>query len=50
MAATLARDATGALIRKAGVMGIVIAGGEVRVGDAIGIELPSEPLRPLEPV
>jgi MOSC domain-containing protein YiiM len=50
MAATLARDASGALVRKAGVMGVVRAGGEVRIGDAIGIELPSEPHRPLEPV
>jgi MOSC domain-containing protein YiiM len=50
MAATLARDPAGALVRKAGVMGVVLAGGEVRVGDAIGIELPSEPHRPLEPV
>ena len=50
LAATLARDATGALVRKAGVMGTVLAGGEVRVGDAIRIELPSEPHRALEPV
>jgi MOSC domain-containing protein YiiM len=50
MKATLARDLDGNLVRKAGVMGIVLAGGEVRVGDAIGIELPGEPHRPLEPV
>ncbi|MFI5314297.1 MAG: MOSC domain-containing protein [Myxococcota bacterium] len=50
MVATLARDTAGALVRKAGVMGIVISAGEVRVGDPIGIELPSEPHRPLEPV
>ena len=49
MAATLARDAAGNLIRKAGVMGIVIASGDVRAGDAIRIALP--PLRrPLVPV
>jgi MOSC domain-containing protein YiiM len=50
MKAVLDRDVRGGLIRKAGVMGIVLAGGELRVGDAIGIELPSEPHRPLEPV
>ena len=50
MAATLARDAAGELVRKAGVMGIVIAGGEVRPGDAIEIELPRAPHRVLVPV
>ncbi len=50
MAATLERDGDGKLVRKAGVMGIVLTGGEVRVGDAIGIELPPEPHQPLEPV
>ncbi len=41
MAATLARAADGALVRKAGVMGIVLSGGEVRAGDAIRVELPA---------
>ena len=50
MAATLDRDADGNLIRKAGVMAIVITGGEVRAGDAIAIDLPPEPHRPLAPV
>jgi MOSC domain-containing protein YiiM len=50
MKATLARDLEGNLVRKAGVMGIVLADGEVRVGDPIGIELPGEPHRSLEPV
>ena len=50
MAATLDRDAAGNLIRKAGVMAIVLAAGEVRPGDAIEIELPPEPRRKLEPV
>ena len=40
MAATLDKDAAGSLIRKAGIMGIVIAGGEVKPGDAIRVELP----------
>ncbi|HEX5503218.1 MAG TPA: MOSC domain-containing protein [Thermomicrobiales bacterium] len=50
MAATLGRDAEGRLIRKAGVMGVVVAGGEVRAGDPIGVDLPPGPHRPLEPV
>jgi len=50
MAATLGRAENGGLVRKAGVMGIVIAGGEVRSGDGIRVELPPEPHRPLEPV
>ena len=50
MAATLARDANGGLIRKAGVMAIVREGGEVRAGDPIRVALPSPPHRPLEPV
>jgi MOSC domain-containing protein YiiM len=50
MAATLGRGDDGNVVRKAGVMAIVRAGGEVRPGDAIRIELPPEPHRPLEPV
>jgi len=50
MAAVLDRDANGNLIRKAGVMGIVIEGGEVRPGDAIETLLPEGEHRPLEPV
>lgn len=50
MAATLDRDEHGALIRKAGVMGVVLAAGEVQPGDAIRIELPPQPHRSLEPV
>jgi MOSC domain-containing protein YiiM len=50
MQATLARDNDGNLVRKAGIMSIVIAGGDVRPGDAIGIELPPPPCRPLVPV
>jgi MOSC domain-containing protein YiiM len=50
MAATLDRDADGNLVRKAGVMGIVIAEGDVRPGDAIRVETPAEPNRPLQPV
>ena len=50
MAAVLDRDAQGNLVRKAGVMGIVLAGGEVRPGDPIRVALPPEPHRSLTPV
>ena len=50
MAATLDRSEGGGLVRRAGVMGVVLAGGVVRPGDAIGVELPPGPPRPLEPV
>lgn len=50
MAAVLDRDAHGGLIRKAGVMAVVLAGGVVRPGDVIAVELPSEPHRALAPV
>ncbi|HML99096.1 MAG TPA: MOSC domain-containing protein [Tepidiformaceae bacterium] len=50
MAAVLGRDAEGNLVRKAGIMAVVIRGGEVRPGDRIGVELPPPPHRPLGPV
>jgi MOSC domain-containing protein YiiM len=50
MAAVLGRDEHGALIRKAGVMAIVLVDGEVRPGDPIIVELPPAPHRSLEPV
>ena len=50
MAAVLDRDADGNLVRKAGIMGVVLAGGEVRLGDPIRVELPPEPHLPLAPV
>jgi MOSC domain-containing protein YiiM len=50
MQATLARDAEGTLIRKAGVMAVVLTGGDVRPGDRIAVELPEGAHRPLEPV
>jgi MOSC domain-containing protein YiiM len=46
----LDRDEHGALVRKAGVMAIVLAGGEIRPGDAIEVELPGASHRALEPV
>ena len=50
MAAVLDRDERGGLIRKAGVMATVVAGGPVRPGDAVTVELPPAPHRPLAPV
>ena len=47
MAAVLDRDAAGNLVRKAGVMGVVLAGGDVWPGDSIRVELPAEPHQPL---
>lgn len=38
MEATLDRASDGSLVRKAGVMGVVIAGGEVTLGDAIEVD------------
>jgi MOSC domain-containing protein YiiM len=50
MKAVLARDEQGRLVRKAGIMGIVLAGGDVRPGDPITIELPPLPHQALAPV
>lgn len=50
MVAVLGRDEHGKLIRKAGVMGIVVAGGEVRSSNPIRIELSPEPHQPLDRV
>ena len=50
MAATLDRDAGGNLVRKAGVMSIVISEGDVRPSDTIRVEMPATPHRSLLPV
>jgi MOSC domain-containing protein YiiM len=50
MAACLEKGAGGELIRKAGVMSIVLAGGQVRAGDAVVVELPAAPHEALQPV
>jgi len=50
MAAVLDRDADGKLIRKAGVMGIVLAGGAIEPGDEIRVSLPAGPHRAMERV
>lgn len=44
----LDRDAAGNVIRRAGVMGIVVAAGVVRPGDRIVVERPLPPWSPLE--
>lgn len=44
------RDEAGEIVRKAGIMSVVQAGGVVRPGDAVIVELPAEPHRPLERV
>jgi MOSC domain-containing protein YiiM len=50
MKATLEHDEEGNLVRKAGVMGVVVCGGEVHPGDAIRVDLPPAPHKPLQPV
>ena len=50
LAAVLGRDAEGRLVRKAGIMGIVLEGGAVAPGDAIAVTLPALPHRALERV
>lgn len=50
LAAVLDRAPDGTIIRRCGVMGVVIEGGVVRPGDAVQVIEPAEPHRPLEPV
>ena len=50
LAAVLARDESGQLVRKAGIMGTVLVGGELRAGDAVEVELPALPHRMLQVV
>jgi hypothetical protein len=50
MSAVLDRTPDGKVIRKAGVMGVVVVGGMVQQGDAIEIRLPPEPHFALERV
>ncbi|MEU1366664.1 MOSC domain-containing protein [Streptomyces sp. NPDC005803] len=42
--------ATGDFTFKSGIMGVVRQGGRVRPGDAVGVDLPAGPHRPLERV
>jgi MOSC domain-containing protein YiiM len=50
MKAVLGRDPNGGIVRKAGIMAVVLGTGNVRPGDPIRVEMPPEPHRPLEPV
>ena len=50
MARLMPRGADGKVARLAGVMAVVVSGGEVRTGDTITVALPAEPHRRLEPV
>jgi MOSC domain-containing protein YiiM len=50
MRAVLDRDADGNLVRKAGIMAIVLTGGVVHPGDVVRIEPPPPPYRPLHRV
>ena len=47
MKAVLGKDDHGNLVRKSGIMGVVLEGGEVKPGDAIRVELPPVPHKPL---
>jgi len=49
-AAVLGRDPEGRVVRKAGIMAIVIRGGDVKAGDAIAVEFPAGERRALLPV
>ena len=48
--AVLDRTEDGALLRKAGVMAVVVAGGRVRPGDTVAVTLPAAPHVALTPV
>lgn len=50
MKATLDKDERGNVVRKAGIMGIVLETGEVSVDDEITVTLPPEPFEKLERV
>jgi hypothetical protein len=44
------RDDAGDVVRRAGIMSVVLTGGDIRPGDPITVELPEGPHRPLQPV
>jgi MOSC domain-containing protein YiiM len=46
----LGRDEAGEVVRRAGVMAVVLRSGEVRVGDRLAVVLPPAPHTPLAPV
>ncbi len=47
LAQVAGRNAAGEIVRRAGVMSIVITGGPVRAGDPVVVELPAAPHRPM---
>jgi len=47
MPAVMERKSAGKVVKKAGIMGIVVEGGVARPGDAIRVELPERPWREL---
>ena len=50
MSAVLGRNTNGELVRKTGVMAVIVAGGLVFTGDSIDIKLPPAPHQALTPV
>lgn len=50
MSAVLDRDEAGNIVRKAGIMSVVVSGGIVKIGDRISVELPPQPYQALERV
>jgi len=48
MKACVYKDKNGNIVRKAGIMSIVLTGGDVHAGDTIRVELPPEPHQPLQ--
>jgi MOSC domain-containing protein YiiM len=44
----IGQNADGTVVRKGGVMGVVLYGGTVRPGDVVRVELPPAPHEPLE--
>ena len=44
------KAADGAIVRKAGIMGVVVEGGVVRPGDPVRVEVPAGATGRLEPV
>jgi MOSC domain-containing protein YiiM len=48
LGAMLDRDADGNLIRKTGVLSVVVQGGIIKPGDAIRVSYPPEPHRPMD--
>lgn len=47
LAKVASRDETGNIVRRAGIMSVVLSGGVVRAGDPIVVDLPAEPHRAL---